>query len=131
MLNPKELRIGNLVSDIRYNRDGKIIVNGVITINANILSLLEASHLSHLKGIDLDAIWLQRCGFRKINEPFTDWKNEYQENGQSWIWGGTIWQFHCNEEGRPLYSNMEIKTVHQLQNLWYAIRGGDELKINY
>jgi hypothetical protein len=65
MLDPRELRIGNLVLERACDQAGNTVINRIIKINANILLCLEASHLSNLKGIDLDETWLERCGFKK------------------------------------------------------------------
>lgn len=116
MINVKELRIGNLiflelglpglnVHTIK-GQDIADIANGKVT-------------LTSLTPIPLTPEWLERCGF--ANEPIGS--NSYIKED--------VKIFNFNDDGIYKMWNykVEVKNVHQLQNLYFALTG-EELTIN-
>jgi len=119
-MNANELRIGNFIQ--KY--DGTIItVDGSLIrdleINGN-LQLLSNPPIDALSYISLTEEWLLKLGFKRY------W--ELQDAFPSFLGKVTIMAtakqniFNCNE------CELEIKYVHQLQNLFFALIG-DELTI--
>ena len=96
-----ELRLGNLCQ----NKQGN-----VIHINVNHLIILSYGIENEFKPIPLTEEWLLRFGF-EITRNFQT-KDRFQTHKQD----GIIWF----EYG---YIVVELKHVHQLQNLYFALTG--------
>jgi hypothetical protein len=119
-----ELRIGNLLD---YN--GKIVKVNTLAIdfhgNQTMLAskenfLWNVSKIDGIKPIPLTEEWLLKFGF---DERLHGWWSEKiflrkDENGNLWFdWNGTTQT-----------ESIEIKYLHELQNLYFAL-AGNELKI--
>lgn len=73
-------------------------------------------------GIPLDDEWLQRLGFVKAHYGY-----DYLMGGHFNLFYGPAKQFlSCYKEN--IASDLPIKSVHQLQNIYYALTG---LELNY
>jgi hypothetical protein len=137
MINPTELRIGNL---IRYTgaqypfyplKDGVVQVEEVLSAGVNRSqgdsTLYEADKL---EGIPLNPEWLERMEFNRFADGsyhrpamFT-WRVLYDayEKAASYCTGT------YPELGHRVHLNVRIESVHQLQNLYFALTG-EELTI--
>jgi hypothetical protein len=137
MIQANELRIGNLVEYPNWNRndtpayfkirdiytdDRKIgLTNGIIQI--------PSTKLDHIKPIPLTEEWALKLGF--INTHDGNFHKGYDlainYNGNhviSFVWNKVLdWYIKYNGD---IYRR--IKSVHQLQNLYFALTG-QELKI--
>ena len=112
-MNPKELRIGNLVwcfgvAEVVLIKKDKIKLgrqkrDGVILREKAPIDSLA------LRGIILTEEWLIKFGYTK-------------EDSNFWFIGHIVWEydkgvFICNKNG------ITLKYVHQLQNLYFALTG--------
>lgn len=105
MIEAKELRIGNLldrhtVYEIRENFFTNIMGDSILYRDA--------------KPIPLTGEWLIKLGFKKRD-------NIYTKKGFKIIGGITI--FGAKQNPAFYYKDVRIKSVHQLQNLYYALIG--------
>jgi hypothetical protein len=128
MINPKELRIGNL---IRYTgaqypfyplKDGVVQVEEVLSDGVNRSqgdsTLYEANKL---EGIKLTPEWLGRFGF--------------ETEGNGWKRGGFFLKKYKDDLVIGLYNGQvvnytPIEYVHQLQNAYFSPHMREELTIN-
>ena len=103
----KELRVGNLL----YNGFNELIeVKNISHYNTSGF-LLET-----LKPIELTEEWLQKFGFELYDS--VEFRHFYRKN-----------DFDLDENYQPIdFDCIEIKYVHQLQNLYFALTG-QELEI--
>ena len=131
MIDARQLMIGNyLTVDGKYIRVKDIGDDGI-----NIFWYHEMTHydvlFEDLEPIPLDNEILTKCGFEK-----KDRSNEYWD---FWILdnGWYIGMAHHNEPSAGVEKNsyywgenyVQIKSLHQLQNLYFALTG-EELKID-
>lgn len=109
-----ELRIGNYVLD---NLGGLLKIKGVS----------EQSDLSHIIGIPITEEWLMKFGFEKeiYSSPYS-YKVYYKI--PSVISLELFPQCNNNIYFEYEWGDVWIKSVHQLQNLYFALTG-DELEI--
>jgi len=115
-----DLRIGNLVND----QNGNLLKVIGLTTESKSLYVVDRSKFPLPKGwkdepIPLTEEWLKRFGF----ENTSSFGTEYYDKGKLVI---------CQEDGLDYIedlTNVNIKHVHQLQNLYHALTG-EELKIN-
>lgn len=124
MLNPRELRIGNLIiqEGIDYDSGGNKIGDPegdeIITVSSAVIFDIENDSIGY-KGITLTEEWLVKFGF------------EY--NGMGYHSPDS--KIYYNSDHKKLYfvvpSNYNlsnIQYVHQLQNLYFALTG-EELEL--
>lgn len=99
MIQANELRVGNLVHD---NIGGVLKIKGIST----------ESDLTHIRPIPLTEEWLIELGF--------DFFLYISDNGITFRFEkiGSDWICHIDDS-----IILEIKYVHQLQNLYFALRG--------
>ncbi len=125
MIEAKELRIGNLVSNIGQGLirvlsidEDNIYGKGVYSSDYS-----KIRELSHTYGIVLTEEWMLNLGFsKKINEEDFD----YWVNGdfdRDFLWQHS--EGFCYNFGK----GYDLKYVHQLQNLFFALTN-KELKFN-
>jgi hypothetical protein len=113
-----ELRIGNWIELKDYPTTPHWEVESIgnlLQIGGQLWSIEE------FKPIPLTEEWLVRFGLHKIGDIWEFWKNSewhLYEDGGWYLWNGNV-RVDC----------VEIKNVHQLQNLYFALTG-EELKIN-
>lgn len=126
-----ELRIGNLVD--LGNRIGKVIDIG--HLSCTVVDLEETQDTledyERTQGIPLTEEWLERFGFTKSNNVAIT--IEYKLDDLFSIWkkyGYNVFYIsQYNENDTQLINTTQIKEVHQLQNLYFALTG-KELKLN-
>jgi hypothetical protein len=128
MLNPRELRIGNLIYVKPYSFEPEIEyeVTDLSEEGTNLLARGDAEwyyRLSDMFPIPLTEEWLVRLGFSK-----NKFKNSIGEH-----WGLDV--FIYDKYGLNIITSdeqiiflSEIKYVHQLQNIYFALTG-EELKL--
>lgn len=121
MIDPKELRIGNLVEWYGVPLKVTGIRDGIYTESPP-RHLVENLPMCDINPIPISPEWLERFGFYRHRDSFSlsfgiydaefDTKNGY-------------FYLSCNE-----YEDLveHIKYVHQLQNLYFALTG-EELKV--
>lgn len=121
MMDIKELRIGNLVSISDYNN---LEVLGISSNNVG-LKLDSTKFISvqcdELQPIPITVEWLLKLGFEyhtfDKNYVITtqkDWHNSIKEIDGDWFYNNNFSDANC-------YFVREVKYVHQLQNLYYAL----------
>lgn len=114
----KELRLGNLV----FNKNTITEVETIFPFNINVDFVGDDGiSISELKPIPLTEEWLLKFGFKKGDE-WTITIDDSQECFE-WFYGDF---FYTGGEGVKF--GREIKTVHQLQNFYFALTG-KELEI--
>lgn len=108
-LEAKDLRLGNYVND---NLGGILKIKG----------LSEKSTFNHIKPIELTEEWLIKFGF--ISNPYDDVYElgSFHVNCDKTTGVLRLW---CEINNKIV----DLKTVHHLQNLYFAITG-EELEIN-
>lgn len=112
-MNAKELRLGNLV-----NRLDKIeIINGItkgIEIYYDFITTNKSGVITsnQIEPIQLTEKWLLKAGFKK-----------YFTNGHTWINGHFTVVFDNGMIEAYGDNQIRIKYLHQLQNLYYILRG--------
>ena len=122
MIKANELRSGNLVQGKSLSIPRLQIFNdGVTRITAYGIHVIENKQYTNYKPIPLTEEWLIKCGFKYQNML----KKAYQRNLYLYK-GFGIYEVKPNEF---FYKKIQIKCVHQLQNLYFALTG-DELEIN-
>lgn len=132
MIKPNDLRIGNLI--LAYNNDGKLIECEVWGVDGH-------TQIVHIKGgfigykiqditpIQLTEEWLLRFGFEKtipVDQKTCDSAYQIPSWGRIVLKNGRM----VSDEYYFLDGlTQDIKHVHQLQNLYFALTG-KELKFN-
>jgi hypothetical protein len=126
MINPRELRIGNLVRGIDAPYPASI--EG-IDPNGGVFLLGDSIpwEPSEVSPIPLTEEWLVKFGFKAENDLNLDFRFPNgtrhlitRESDSGWYYG-----FECYLVELP---NIELNYVHQLQNLYFALTG-EELTI--
>jgi hypothetical protein len=138
MIDAKELRIGNLIAaeginhfkidELILSERGEYISRMYIPtepFRSNVdLSLRMAA------GIPLTEEILQKCGFEKEEDGdlYYNEKNGWK-NDVCFLRRGHVFSLYiCAHDDYYSYNGIKIKSVHQLQNLWFALMG-EELEI--
>lgn len=129
MINPKELRTGNLVKREDQIRVVDQIGNGLITLNPIEGITLDVCQDSELNPIPLTHEILEKAGFvyDETNEEYTIGGIDFDANDQDIEKTFTLWSDN-KEDFECYFSDIPIKSVHQLQNLFHALTG-EELEI--
>lgn len=135
IMEAKELRIGNFVNYTHVDSEGSL--SSIVCVNQIsddwVLDETQSTlMMSELKPIPLTEEWLKKCGFDNseykkgyigIDVRYTDFVLAYPkthiEHSEFFCW--------TFEQGK-LQMFKEIKYVHQLQNLYFALTG-EELTI--
>ena len=121
MIQANELRIGNLVNS---KNDGII---SITNISEKSVAVSEAHCYNHIpvefiSPIPLTEEWLLKFGFKKRkNRHLFHWENkivisEYKDEFENFFYPKT---------GYDIRFSNEIKYVHQLQNLYFALTGAE------
>jgi len=117
MINPKELRIDNLIKDFT----GQIWT--VENLNNNFINNSPDDYFSP---IELTEEWLTKLGFKNGNKE----QSNCDLWGHYWIEGQEEFEL-SGEEGECFFLNTfdrKYKHVHEIQNLFYCLTG-EELTI--
>jgi hypothetical protein len=108
-----DLRIGNIIKDDRKAKDWRFVTHRIIS------DLASNPNIELYHQVPLSEEWLKRFGFEKHGPP--------QCNSTYWTVKHIVDVFW--EDGRFVNGiDREIKYVHQLQNLYFALTG-EELTI--
>lgn len=119
----EELRIGNLVEYPNWNKDGSVKyfhIRDVYTDDNKIgltdgMFQVPSSKLKYIKPIHLTEEWLVKLGFVKDKLDNTYYKGDFEIYLPKYFkWKESIFR--------------NVKTVHQLQNLYFALTG-EELEV--
>lgn len=130
MISANELRIGNVIQVI----DGNIIEVESIDFRQYGINLTESCiplyYSSDIYGIPLTEEILLKCGFEKINR-----------HGEIYFLNGDCFELHqfnqyghfsytCGDNLKGNFVSTRIDSLHQLQNLYFALTGKElEIKI--
>jgi len=109
-----QLRIGNKVS-----YEGSIVTVSTIAddeVTFSDYACFDYPQIEDIPGIELTEEWLVKFGFRK------------RDNNYRVLWFINSFTLSENEFKRFYFGISEIKYVHQLQNLYFALTG-EELKL--
>ena len=122
-----ELRQENLI----YTPDGVVDRVTDIAIDGCVMTLL-FGQMYDLEPIPLTEEWLIKFGFRQGGYDLMEWahkkhdriwfvgvESDCEDNTNEWLG----WNYNIEAEGDALDSQLYIKTVHQLQNLYFALTG--------
>jgi hypothetical protein len=117
MIKANELRIGNWV---KSNIEQQVTIETIeYLLNDKI------SDKSIIQPIPLTPEILEKCGFIYKETGSEVYEQERKIYGHLFIWGATSNDTYCHD----FHCGGEIKYLHQLQNLYYAITG-EELTYN-
>ena len=118
-MNANELRVGNYFNVLGEDR----VLQGVSNTSANtvlytyyadFIGLLPIK-LIHLKPIPLTEEWLLKFGFEKGSDIIGDCFYIELKNNDDFV-------IHIEDDNTFLFDdNLEIKHVHQLQNIYFAL----------
>lgn len=139
MIKANELRIGNHVLYKPYgNRDGELVtIAGLEGMKAYFSKYSNESGMFHnLRPIPLTPEILEKCGFVKESDRWRPYDGEadgvlYTMPGMQIIVdreNGTFHRLTTANENEYGYYDCEIKYLHQLQNLFFALTG-EELSV--
>jgi hypothetical protein len=131
-----ELRIGNLlecfgIREVVAIKKNKVKIENETEKGQFILEWTSVKSLS-LKPIPLTEDWLLKFGFNCINRPkmaFKLYHNEVNADYSSLILkqvgNNPIWGYAGNNRWTINSFTVEIKYVHQLQNIYFTLTGSD------
>jgi hypothetical protein len=117
MIQINELRIGNLI------QEGKIeqIDNSIDEVYYSGDGYYQSNYCCNLNPIMLNEEWLLKFGFSVINESSAGKRYGYVINGVfSSDLTFTFWKT-TKEAGKFFRGDLELKSVHQLQNIYFAL----------
>jgi hypothetical protein len=129
MINPNELRIGNLIKYTGKPYPAYLLNNGIVEVKEVLNDGVNRSQgdstlyeSENLEGIPLTDEWLERCGAVKNRIPLKNgrWHIEYVGEG------GLIMRDDLDESEIEILA--DVNYVHQLQNLYFSLTG-EELSI--
>ena len=116
----EQLRVGNFVNTFLNTTEGKLYTRGIIKalhMNTGEIENNCTMQYNMIEPIELNNEWLEKFGFEKYNECF--YKIELKR-GYSDGW----YLSNENELTKSMSEFMiRLKYVHELQNLWFALRG--------
>ena len=118
MINPKELRIGNL---IKYNSDEGLkpeLINTWVEVTADVIKWASNPSENCYEPIPLTPEILERCGFYKERDVYDKNKFVLHHNKD-------FGDFRYN---RTDGNSTSLFFLHRLQNLYFELKG-EELKI--
>lgn len=120
MITPQELRIGNLVY---IPGTGQTLPITAINMDLGIIvnRSLRMLPFNELEPIELTEEWLLQFGFKKNSEYIVG-------AGICWYFKHPYYKYKLSESFRLMLLGIDLKHVHQLQNLYFALTG-EELKI--
>ena len=127
MLKNNELRIGNLVKwyDVSKVLELHSEKNKFDNVYIECEESFEWTEYNKLEPIPLTEEWLLKFGFSVINESSAGKRYGYVING---VFNSgltfTFWKT-TKEVGKFFRGDLELKSVHQLQNLYFALTGAE------
>ena len=122
-----ELRIGNLVN---YNEGGIFKVIGIYEFGLDVEDNIEATYMEYenFHPISLTEERLLKFGFSIINENSAGKEYGYVIDG---VYSSALTFIHwktTKNAGKFFRGDLQLKYVHQLQNLYFALTG-QELEV--
>ncbi|WPO89895.1 hypothetical protein [Chryseobacterium sp. HR92] len=134
MIAPQELKQNNLIRDIESGRIGAVLTIGEKKCTIKMpFSKLSQSY-EEFEPIELTEDWLLKLGFEKHDDGSVSHQYSYGFNPVTHDYlVYLIWIKDPIKDDLPKYpfylnGHFEMKTVHQLQNLFHSLFG-EELKI--
>jgi len=122
----KELRIGNLVNNaMKVTEIDSFGINGYYDEAQGGMNYNEyGCRLDEIKPIELTKEWLIKFGFENENRDSSEWNN-YDSCPEHSICGefNEIQGEFYFTAGEGIKMSVAIKYVHQLQNLYFALKG--------
>lgn len=131
MIDVKDLRIGNYVINGDYADIGTMMVHHVSDQDIHYESLCSVNSVeaSRINSIPITEEWLFSLGFVSMDLDYSvAYYIEYVKNVRFQVWldgscriwynAGKGWQEHYDNE-LPIH----VKSVHQLQNIYFALTG--------
>lgn len=120
----KELRMGNYIRDIESEREGYVLTIGKITSTVKMEFSELTQKFEEYEPIELTEEWLLKFQFSEIDEKLYCIRFRLNRvDIYKMISGDYPFYFRFNQV------DVEIKYVHQLQNLFFALTGSElELK---
>ena len=112
-INPNELRLGNIISDIHAAEEFSAIVHK-ITANRIEYGLSYKSHPNNLKPIKITEEWLLRFGFKEVDSKIGILSSYLKNRVMISVSNSNIYYFKRYHM---------INGIHQLQNLYFALTG--------
>ena len=124
-MNARELRLGNKIYFIMCDsEDQNMDEKKEITIYDDDMTYM-FNNESLFEPIPLTEEWLQKLGFSVINESSAGKRYGYVVDGVfSSDLTFTFWKT-TKEVGKFFRGGLELKSVHQLQNLYFALTGAE------
>ena len=113
-----ELRIGNLFLN---EKDELFELSGYLIWNFTTLQNTNVNTDKFFKPVKLTDDWLQRLGF--VKNPF----DSHYEKGEFYV---EVWENDCVFRWNDFNIDINVKTVHRLQNLYFALTSV-ELQVLY
>lgn len=124
MIDPRELRIGNLITDI-WAPDGSAFE--VVLLSSKYPIVKYGNNLSancrNLKPIPLTEELLVKAGFKKETNEYFLIKHEYSNLLIFYSKIHNRFWYFADVERRQYNSTKPIEYLHQLQNLYFALTG--------
>jgi len=119
-----ELRIGNWVS--WTGKERQILINDIVEHQ-------KMANRSLVEPIPLTEEWLDRLGFEKNENRTADpqydyWKKDCLGWNLTWTNGNLEWQILKRDLEKEYRPELNIKYVHQLQNLYHSLTGEELTK---
>ena len=113
-----ELRVGSLVTT--YFSDVRIFeVSAIHSDRIYLKSIVDTSQSGitpvYIKPVPLTEEWFLKFGFKPLGNTFEFWENSIYSVEKE----GNFWQVYYASNDRMV----QIKYVHQLQNLYFALTG--------
>lgn len=136
MIDPKELRIGNMVQVRLHERKNiynkSFMVGDVVSIDSSeiVIDVFDDIVTWDCESVDpipISPEWLERLGFEKDNSclrlVFPHEVFEV-ENGFT-FWPNEDFTINTSRVSFGAYGRMKIQYIHQVQNLFYALTGSE------
>jgi hypothetical protein len=138
-MNAKELRIGNFV----FNNNKVIEIENIYDDAVNVLFFAggwgdygyvsDDNKISNLNPIPITEEWLLKFGFNNVSDNFS---KSFQKNGfrvslgsdNAWYREEYLFNEGIEEKDWMGAEGIDIETIHQLQNLYFALTG-EELSL--
>jgi len=124
-----ELRLGNWVFDIMDKQNIELSLDDFQCMN----NFVRSNHPIPYKAISLSTEWLKKFQFVKKEERyFKDFKGgsiSINDEGECVLFVGDDYTLNVAMDYKCCTLPVEIKHLHQLQNLYFALTG-EELNIN-
>jgi hypothetical protein len=110
MIKPEELRIGNIILYKSYNKPE--IVEEIKPISIRTIKGGSHQGIEYFEAIPITKEWMEKLGFT------------YNDlNGDSGHWQLLPFEILHGEEGYSYDYKIDLKYIHQLQNLYFSLTG--------